>query len=179
MQLKDGLREGDVTHLAALIEVKEKDIADVPKEVVELLKEFEDVMPTELPKTLSPKRAVDYKIELLLGSTPPTRVPYRMSPKELVELQKQLIELLEASFIQPSMVPLYCSRKIRMVLCECVDYKALNKVTVKNKYHVPLIQHLFDQLSKAAYFSKMDLRSGNWQVCIAEGDEPKATRVTR
>jgi hypothetical protein len=60
----------------------------------------------------------------------------------------------------------------------CVDYRALNKIKVKNKYTVPLIQDLFDWLSRAAFFIKLDLRSGYWQVRIAEGDEPKATCVT-
>jgi hypothetical protein len=84
MQLKDGLKMGNVTYLVALREVKEKDIVDVPRKVVELLEEFEDVMPSELPKTLPPKRVVDQKIELLPGSTPHTHAPYQMSPKELV-----------------------------------------------------------------------------------------------
>jgi hypothetical protein len=105
MQLKDGLRKGDVTYPATLREVKEKDIVDVPEEVVEFLEEFKDVMPAELFKTLPPRRAVDHKIELLPGSTPPARVSYYMSPKELVELHKQLTELLEAGFIQPSKAP--------------------------------------------------------------------------
>lgn len=61
----------------------------------------------------------------------------------------------------------------------CVDYRALNKVTIKNKYPVPLIADLFDRLSKATYFTKLDLRSGYWQVRIAEGDEEKTTCVTR
>ena len=61
----------------------------------------------------------------------------------------------------------------------CVDYKALNKVTVKNKYLVPLIQDLFDRLCKATYFTKLDLRLGYWQVRVAEEDEPKTTCVTR
>jgi hypothetical protein len=60
----------------------------------------------------------------------------------------------------------------------CVDYRALNKITVKNKYPVPLIRDLFDWLSRAAYFTKLDLRFGYWQVRIAEGDEPKTTCVT-
>jgi hypothetical protein len=88
MQLKDGLRRGEVTYLAALREVKENDVVHVPEKVAELLKEFKNVMHVELPKTLQPRRAVDHKIELLLGSTPPTRASYHMSPKELVELQK-------------------------------------------------------------------------------------------
>ena len=61
----------------------------------------------------------------------------------------------------------------------CVDYKALNKVTVKNKYPVPLIQDMFDRLCKATYFTKLDLRSSYWQVRIAEGHEPKTNCVTR
>jgi hypothetical protein len=183
MQLKDGLRRREVTYLAALREVKKRDAVEVPEKVAELLMEFRDVMPAELPKTLPPRRAVDHKIELMPGSIPPARAPYRMSPKELVELQNQLTELLEAGFVQPSKAPygapvLFQKKKDR-ALRMCIDYRALNKVTVKNKYPVPLIQDLFDRLCKAAYFSKLDLRSGYWQVRIAEGDEPKTTCVTR
>nr|CAN63114.1 hypothetical protein VITISV_031750 [Vitis vinifera] len=61
----------------------------------------------------------------------------------------------------------------------CIDYRALNKVTVKNKYPIPLIADLFDQLERARYFTKLDLRSGYYQVRIAEGYEPKTTCVTR
>jgi hypothetical protein len=73
--------------------------------MLELLEKFGDVMPPELPRALPPKRVVDHRIELLPGSTPPTQAPYQMSLKELVELQKQLMELREAFFIQPSKVP--------------------------------------------------------------------------
>jgi hypothetical protein len=91
--------------LVALREVKEKDVVDIPEKVAEMLEEFKNVMPAELPKTLPPRRAVDHKIELLPDSIPPARAPYRMSPKELVESQKQLTELLEVGFIQPSNAP--------------------------------------------------------------------------
>ncbi|XP_059437724.1 uncharacterized protein LOC132170646 [Corylus avellana] len=183
MQLKHGLRRGDVTYLAALREVKEESCVDAPEQVLSLLEEFEDVMPPELPKTLPPRRNVDHRIELLPGSTPPARAPYRMSPKELAELQRQLTELLETGFIQPSKAPygapVLFQKKKDGSLRMCVDYRALNKVTVKNKYPVPLIQDLFDRLSRASYYTKLDLRSGYWQVRIAEGDEPKTTCVTR
>jgi hypothetical protein len=83
-----------------LKEVKEEVVAAVLETVLDVLEEFGDVMPPEFPKTLPPKRVVDHKIKLLLGSTPPNRAPYQMSPKELVELQKQYIELQVASFIR-------------------------------------------------------------------------------
>lgn len=74
------------------------------------------------------------------------------------------------------MGPLCCSRRSKMALLRmCVDYRALNKVRVKNKYPVPLVADLFDRLSKASFFTKLDLRFGYWKVRIAEGDEPKTT----
>lgn len=183
VQLKDGIRKGETTYLAALIEIKPNQKVEVPDPVVELLEEFTDVMPPELPKTLPPRRTVDHKIELEPGTKPPTQAPYRMALVELAELRKQLEELLEAGYIQPSKAPygapvLFQKRQdgsMRM----CVDYRALNKVTIKNKYPVPLVEDLFDRLSKATYFTKLDLRSGYWQVRIAAGDEGKTTCVTR
>jgi hypothetical protein len=84
--LKDSFRRREVTYLAALREVKEKDVVDIPEKVAELLKEFKNVMPVELSQTLLPRHVVDHKIELLPGSTPFARAPCCMSPKELVEL---------------------------------------------------------------------------------------------
>ncbi|XP_075111336.1 uncharacterized protein LOC142181743 [Nicotiana tabacum] len=103
--------------------------------------------------------------------------------KELAELQKQLNELLDAGLIQPSKAlfgaPVLFQKKQDETLQMCVDYRALNKVTVKNKYPVPLVQDLMDRLSKACWFTKLYLRFGYWQVQIAEGDESKTTCVTR
>ena len=156
---------------------------EIPDAIVEVLEEFGDVMPKELPKTLPPRRAVDHKIELEPGAKPPARPPYRMSPLELRELRKQLTELLDSGYIQPSKAPygapVLFQQKQDGGLRMCVDYRALNKVTIKNKYPVPLVQDLFDRLCKASYFTKLDLRSGYWQVRIAEGDEEKTTCVTR
>jgi hypothetical protein len=91
--------------------------------------------------------------------------------------------LLEVGFIQPSKVPygapVLFKKKKDGSLRMCVDYRALNKITVKNKYLVPLIQDLFNRLSRATYFTKLDLRSGYWQVHIVEEDEPKTTCVTQ
>ena len=106
-----------------------------------------------------------------------------MSPAELLELRKQLKELLDAGLIQPSRAPygapVLFQKKQDGSLRMCVDYRALNKATIKNKYPIPLAAELFDRLSKATYFTKLDLRAGYWQVRIAEGDEGKTTCVTR
>lgn len=106
-----------------------------------------------------------------------------MAPSELAELRKQLDELLESGFIRPSKAPFwapyYFHKKHDGSLRLCVDYRALNKVTIRNKYPIPPLADSFDQLGGARYFTKLDLRSGYYQVRIAEGDEPKTTCVTR
>ena len=105
-----------------------------------------------------------------------------MSLIELLELRKQLKELLDACLIQPSRAPygapVLFQKKQEGSLRMCIDYRALNKETIKNKYPIPLAAELFDRLSKATYFTKLDLQSGYWQVRIAEGDEGKTICVT-
>ena len=148
-----------------MIEVKQDKFVEILDAIIGLLEEFVDVMPPKLPKTLPPRHAVDHKIELVPGSKPPSNAPYRMSPMELAEMRKQLIELLDAGYIQLSKAPygalVLFQKKQDGSLCMCVDYKALNRVTMKNKYPIPLIQDLFDKLCKATYFTKLDLRSGS------------------
>ena len=164
IQLKKGLKKGQETYVAALIEINERQSVDVLDSVVKILKEFRDVMPAELPKELPPQRPIDHKIELLPGTKAPAQAPYRMPPAELLELRKQLKELLDAGLIQPSRAPysapVMFQKKHDGSLCMCVDYRALDKVTIKNKYPIPLAAELFDRLSKASYFSKLDPQSG-------------------
>ena len=105
MSIDKGLKKGDDTIVAALVEVKSDVKMEVPDCVAELLKEFTDVMLPKLPKQLPPRRDIDHKIELLPGTVAPAQDPYRMAPKELVELFKQLNELLDAGLIQPSKAP--------------------------------------------------------------------------
>lgn len=109
--------------------------------------------------------------------------PYRMAPLELAKLRNQLDGLLEAGFIWPSKAPygtpILFQKRHDESLRFCIDNRALNKVPVLNKYLIPFIADLFDQLGRAKYFSKLDLRSGYYLVCIAVGDEPKTTCVTR
>lgn len=182
-QFKAGMKKGEQTLVAALVEIKPDQFVDVPEEAVAVLDEFTDVMPKELPKTLPPRRNVDHKIELEPGAKAPSQAPYRMAPAELAELRKQLDELLEAGYIQPSKAPygapVLFQRKQDGSMRMCVDYRALNKVTVKNKYPIPNASDLFDRLCRASYFTKLDLRAGYWQVRIAEGDEAKTACVTR
>jgi hypothetical protein len=130
---------------------------------IRVVRDFPDVFLEELPG-MPPDREVEFVIDLLPGTAPISKRSYRMSVEELKELKKQLTELKEARYIRPSSSPwgasvLFVQKKDgsqRM----CVDYRSLNDVTVKNKYHLPRIEDLFDQMRGARVFSKIDLRSG-------------------
>ncbi|XP_012844529.1 PREDICTED: uncharacterized protein LOC105964566 [Erythranthe guttata] len=185
IQVAKGVRRGEPTFLAALKEEsppndKEEDVPPIIQTVLEV---NQDVMPPNLPNKLPPRREVDHAIELEPGAKPPAMAPYRMSPPELEELRKQLNELVETGKIRPSKAPygapVLFQKKHDGSLRMCVDYRALNKVTIKNKYPIPLIADLFDRLGKAKIYTKMDLQKGYYQVRIAEGDEPKTTCITR
>jgi hypothetical protein len=120
-----------------------------------------------------PYRDVEFRIELIPRTAPILRRPYRMSPDELAELKKQLEELLKKRFIQPSKSEwrcpaLFVKKKKEGTLRMCVDYRPLNAVTFKNKYLLPHIDILFNQLAKARVFSKIDLRSGYHQIKIRQ-----------
>jgi hypothetical protein len=154
-----------------------------PKCIRRVLEEFPDVMPKELPEELPPRRQVDHAIEVMLGVALPTKAPYKMSHEELKELKVQLKELLAKGYIKPSKSPygalvLFVHEKDGM-LRMCVDYRALNKATVKNRYPLPHIDDLFDRLSRAKVFSRIDLQSGYYQIRIVEGDEEKTACRTR
>ena len=114
---------------------------------------------------------------------PVAKAPYRLAPTEMQELATQLQELQDKGFIRPSQSPwgapiLFVKKKdgsLRM----CIDYRELNKLTVKNRYPLPRIDYLFDQLQGAKYFSKIDLRSGYHQLLVHEDDIPKTAFRTR
>jgi len=135
-----------------------------PKCIKQVLEEFPDVMPKELLEDLPPRRRVDHAIEVMPGVAPPAKAPYRMSHEELKELKVQLEELLMKGYIKPSKSPygtpvLFVHKKdgtLRM----CVDYRALNKAMVKNRYPLTCIDDLFDRLLGAKVFSRIDLCLG-------------------
>ena len=131
------------------------------------------MFPDDLPG-MPPDRDIEFVIDLLPGTAPISKRPYRMTINELEELKKQLKELLDKKFICPNSSPwgapvIFVEKKDgtqRM----CVDYGSLNEVTIKNKYHLPRIEDLFDQLRGARVFSKIDLRSGYHQLKIRPSD---------
>ena len=147
-----------------------------------MVREYPDVFPDDLPG-LPPDREIEFAIELVPGTAPIAKRPYRMPANELVELKRQVEDLEGKGYIRPSSSPwgapvLFVKKKdgtMRM----CVDYRALNEVTIKNKYPLPRIEDLFDQLKGASVFSKIDLRSGYHQMKIRASDIPKTAFVTR
>ena len=149
---------------------------------IEVVRDYPDVFPDDLPG-LPPVREIDFAIELELGTTPISIAPYRMAPAELAELKKQLQDLLDKGFIRPSVspwgAPVLFVRKKDGSLRLCIDYRKLNQVTIKNKYPLPRIDDLFDQLQAAKVFSKIDLRSGYHQLRIRDEDIPKTAFRTR
>ncbi|KAJ0661910.1 putative nucleotidyltransferase, Ribonuclease H [Helianthus annuus] len=147
-----------------------------------IVKEFPDVFPEELP-SLPPEREVEFTIELIPGAEPISKAPYRMAPLELQELKEQLQELLDRGFIRPSVSPwgapvLFVKKKDGSMRL-CIDYRELNRVTVRNRYPLPRIDDLFDQLHGARYFSKIDLRSRYHQLRVRSEDIPKTAFRTR
>ncbi|GJW07847.1 putative reverse transcriptase domain-containing protein [Tanacetum coccineum] len=143
---------------------------------------FSEVFPEDLPG-LPLARPVEFQIDLILGAAPVSRAPYRLAPSEMKELSEQLQELSNKGFIRPSSSPwgapvLFVKKKdgsFRM----CIDYRELNKLTVKNRYPLPRIDDLFDQLQGSSIYSKIDLRSGYHQLRVREQDILKTAFRTR
>ena len=151
-------------------------------EEISVVCEYAYVFPDDLPG-MPPDRDIEFIIELQTGTAPISKRPYRMPPKELAELKIQLQELLDKGFIRPSASPWGCPalfvKKKDDSLRLCVDYRPLNAVTIKNKYSLPRIDVLYDQLAGASVFSKIDLRSGYHQIKIRPCDIPKTVISTR
>ncbi|KAL4037976.1 hypothetical protein IC575_001579 [Cucumis melo] len=173
------LSQGTWGILASVVDTREPEVSLSSEPVV---REYPDVFPDEL-LGLSPPREIDFAIELEPGTAPISRAPYRMAPAELKELKVQLQELLDKGFIQPSVSPwgapvLFVKKKDGSMYL-CIDYRELNKLTVKNRYPLSRIEDLFDQLQGATVFSKIDLQSGYHQLRIKNNDIPKTTFRSR
>ncbi|GJU57777.1 putative reverse transcriptase domain-containing protein [Tanacetum coccineum] len=155
---------------------------DKKQEEIVVVRDFPKVFPDDL-SGLPPIREIEFRIELIPRATPVAKSPYRLAPSELEELSGQLKELQDKGFIRPSSSPcrapvLFVKKKdgsFRM----CIDYRELKKLTVKNRYPLPIIDDLFDQLQGSQFFSKIDLRSGYHQLRVHEDDIPKTMFRTR
>ncbi|GJR99612.1 putative reverse transcriptase domain-containing protein [Tanacetum coccineum] len=166
-----------VTMKEAKDKSEEKRLEDMP-----IVRDFPEVFPEDLPG-IPPARQVEFQIDLVPGAAPVARAPYRLAPSEMKELAEQLQELSDKGFIRPSSSPwgapvLFVKKKdgsFRM----CIDYRELNKLTVKNRYPLPRIDDLFDQLQGSSVYSKIDLRSGYHQLRVREEDIPKTAFRTR
>ena len=173
------LQKGCEGYLAHVVDARSDEVRleDAP-----VVREFLDVFPDDLP-SLPPKQETDFPIDLVPGTAPISLPPYRMAPAEFKELKAQLQELVDGGFIRPSISPwgapvLFVNKKDGTWRL-CVDYRQLNKVTIRNKYPLPRIDNLFDQLQGAKVFSKIDLRSGYHQIRIRESNVPKTAFKTR
>jgi hypothetical protein len=149
---------------------------------VQVVNEYPDVFPEELPG-MPPDHDIEFIIELLPGTATICKSPYRMTTPQLMELKDHIQELEWKGHIHPSLSPwgdlvIFVPKKDSTQRL-CVDYRALNKVTIKNKYPLPRIDDLFDKLCGPCIFSKIVLRSGYHQLKIRESDIPKMAFITR
>nr|GEV17390.1 putative reverse transcriptase domain-containing protein [Tanacetum cinerariifolium] len=151
-------------------------------EDVSIVRDFPNVFPEDLPG-IPPARPVEFQIDLVPGAVPVTRAPYRLAPSEMKELVEQFQELFDKGFIRLSYLPwgapvLFIKKKDGS-FCMCIDYSELNKLTVKNRYPLPRIDDLFDQLQGSSVYLKIDLRSGYHRLRVREEDIPKTSFRTR
>ncbi|GKF61673.1 putative reverse transcriptase domain-containing protein, partial [Tanacetum coccineum] len=156
---------------------EKKRLEDVP-----IVRDFPEVFYKDLPG-LPPTRQVEFQIDLIPGAAPVARAPYRLAPSEMKELSDQLRELSDKGFIRPNSSPwgalvLFVKKKDGSFRL-CIDYRELNKLRVKNRYPLPRIDELFDQLQGSNCYSKIDLRSGYHQLRVREEDISKTTFRTR
>ena len=179
MAVQRMLHKGCHGYLAYVVETeKEGTLVDE----IPVVREFPDVFPYDMAG-FPPDREVEFTIDLILGTEPISIPPYRMAPAELRELKAQLEELLSKGFIRPSISPwgapiLFVKKKDRSLRL-CIDYRQLNRVTIRNQYPLPRIDELFDQLQGSRVYSKIDLRSGYHQLKVQESDVPKTAFRTR
>ncbi|PKA62661.1 RNA-directed DNA polymerase like [Apostasia shenzhenica] len=149
---------------------------------VPVINEYSNVFSEDLPG-LPPDREIEFAIDLIPGIGPISKAPYRMVISELQELKTQVHELLDKGYIRPRVspwgAPVLFVKKKDDTLRMCIDYRELNRVTIKNKYPLPRIDDLFDLLHGASVFSKIDLRSGYYQLKIKNKDIPKIAFRTR
>jgi len=177
-KLLKGLRKKQPIYVVKLNPVEQEKSSGEP----EWLSEYDDVFPEELSE-MPPEREVDHEIELVPGAQPTAKRAYKMSVPEAIELKEQLRQLLEQGFARPSVspwgAPVLFQKKKDGTFRLCIDYRGLNQLTIKNKYPIPRIDELLDRLHGTQVFTKIDLKSGYYQIRIKEQDIPKTAFNTR
>lgn len=174
--LKALLKTDAVCQLVQLSEIKDpKEYEPLTTPIARLLSEFEAVFAE--PQGLPSRCEFDHKIELLPGSKPVNLRPYRYNPDQKDEIEKQIAEMLRQGIIRfstsPFASPLLLVQKKDKTWRFCIDFRYLNALTLKNRYPLPIIDELLDELSGAAWFTGLDLRAGYHQIRMAEGEEFK------
>jgi hypothetical protein len=180
-QLEGFDRINSICHLVHLSEVKEATEQEpCPPEIAALLSEFDLLF--EEPQGLPPRREFDHKITLLPGSRPVNLMPYRYNPEQKDEIERQIAVMLKQGIIRfstsPFASPVLLVQKKDGTWRFCIVYRYLNAITLKNRYPLPIIDELLDELSGAAWFTSLDLRAGYHQIRLAEGEEHKTTFQT-
>jgi hypothetical protein len=131
--------------------------------VADILQEYADVFPSEVLAGLRPLQGIEHQIDLIPGASLPNRAPYRTNPKETNEIQCQVQDLLDKGYVRESLSP--CAGPVILVPKKdgwrmCVDYRAINNITIRYHHPIPRLDDMLDELSGVVVFSKVDLRSG-------------------
>ena len=163
-------------------DVEQSNLSELDTERMDFLKTYGDCFSEALPGELPPERPEDHGIDLIPASAPPNRPPYRVSAAQQEEIMNQVNDLLEKGLIQPSSSP-FCSPVLLVQKKDgswrmCIDYRALNKITIKNRFPIPRIDDVLDKLQGSACFSRIDLKSGYHQIRILPSDVHKSGLIS-
>jgi hypothetical protein len=157
-------------------------VDDLPEEVQELLEEFADIVVEKIPRSLPPIISVSHHIDLILGASLPNKAAYRLIPQENEEVKRQVQDLLDKGLVRESLSPCVVLTVLSLKKYGgwrmCTDSWEIKKITIRYKFPLPRMDDLMDFLSGAKYFSKIDLKSGDHQIHMKEGDEWKTTFKT-